>query len=212
MGVCVHSTYCPQHYHRNRNRKGAITCWIELYFILRQFKISSHWKSKNKKNTFLISLWGQHLLSLLRNQRGITNVKRSKKVPLLLMRTASYPTGGGVMGRREKPEVLRCLCISTYNLKYLHFHRFLKIAVKYAKQAKLWEVSKVWAVGEQEQINRDHNTQSYESFYNAHFPKCIRINKFSESGNKKHSSWWWVNAAWFSRFHWNSLKESNIVR
>lgn len=128
------------------------------------------------------------------------------------MRIASYPTGGGVMGRRGKPEVLRCLCISTYNLKYLHFHHFLKTAVKCAKQAKLWEVSKVWDVGEQEQINGDHNTQSYKPFYNAHSPKCTCINKFSESGNKKLSRWWWVNGSWCSRFHWNSLKESNIVR
>lgn len=67
MGVCVHSTCYPQHYHRDRDRKGAITCWIRLYFILRLFKISAHWQSKNKKNTFLISLGGQHLLSLLRN-------------------------------------------------------------------------------------------------------------------------------------------------
>lgn len=118
----------------------------------------------------------------------------------------------GIMGRREKTEVLSCLCISTYNLKYLHFHPFFKIAVKCAKQVKLWEVSKVWAVGEQEQINGHHHTQSYEPFHNAHFPKCMCINKFSESGNKKHSSWWWVNSAWYSRFHWNSLKESNILR
>lgn len=39
----------------------------------------------------------------------------------------------GSEGRRGKPNLLYCLCISTCILKYLHPHFLLKMAVKGAK-------------------------------------------------------------------------------